>query len=575
MPASECCSGCRSGYKDRTNRIIANVVSQASATPRELGRYMPPTVSASGSIKEPMGVSTTEERATHGPKGTHGEILKSSAMVGGSQLLNVIVGMVRTKAIAMMLGPGGFGLFGLYNSISSLVQTLAGMGINGSGVRQIAAAASMGEEGRIAETSFVLRRVSMALGSLGAGFMIIFARQICWLTFHSHAHVASVRLLSIAVFLTLISGAQSALIQGMRRIADLAKLQVLGALAGAVFSIPLVYRYRERGIVPSLICVAATGILTSWWFSRKVAVSKMEPAVQRPDRRMAQEVGALLKLGLAFMVSSLTTLGVAYAIRIFILRTLGIAATGLYQSAWTLGGFYVGIILQAMGADFYPRLTANAHDNQVCNRLTNEQTLVGLVVAGPGVIGSLTLAPLIIALFYSAKFGPAVGILRWICLGAFLQIVSFPMGYIIIAKAERALFIACEIAWGIASLGLAWYLIPRFGLVGAGASYFGSYVFHCMMIWTLVRRLSGFRWSRENIKVGVVTSSLVAIAFSGFAVLPAAFGIAVAAGALLINTGYAIRVLTTLVDAQRVPARARMMLSYFRLMRPVATEAEL
>ena len=512
---------------------------------------------------------------TRGSKGTHGEILKSSAMVGGSQLLSVVVGIVRTKAMALMLGPAGFGLFGLYSSIASLAQTLAGMGINGSGVRQIAIAASKQEVSRIAETSFILRRVSFALASLGAAFMILFARQICWLTFHSHAHVVSVRLLSIAVFLALISGAQSALIQGMRRIADLAKLQVLGALAGAVFSIPLVYRYRERGIVPSLICVAATGILTSWWFSRKVAVSEMGSAVQRSDRQLAQEVGALLKLGLAFMVSSLTSLGVAYAIRIFILRTLGIAATGLYQSAWTLGGFYVGIILQAMGADFYPRLTANAHDNQVCNRLTNEQTLVGLVVAGPGVIGSLTLAPLIIALFYSAKFGPAVGILRWICLGAFLQIVSFPMGYIIIAKAERALFIACEIAWGIVSLGLAWYLIPRHGLLGAGASYCGSYVFHCIMLWFLARRLSGFRWSRESVRVGAVTSSLVAVAFCGLTVLPVAYGIAVAAAACVISTAYSIRILTTFVDLQRVPAPVRTMLLYCRLMRPAAVEAEL
>ena len=43
---------------------------------------------------------------------------KSSAMVG-SQLLNVLVGIVRTKAMALMLGPAGFGSFGLYTSVSS------------------------------------------------------------------------------------------------------------------------------------------------------------------------------------------------------------------------------------------------------------------------------------------------------------------------------------------------------------------------------------------------------------------------------------------------------------------------
>ena len=51
-------------------------------------------------------------------------------------------------------------------------------------------------------------------------------------------------------------------------------------------------------------------------------------------------------------------MGVAYVVRITVLRKVGIEATGLYQSAWTLGGLYVAFILQAMGADFYPRLTA-------------------------------------------------------------------------------------------------------------------------------------------------------------------------------------------------------------------------
>jgi antigen flippase len=63
------------------------------------------------------------------------------------------------------------------------------------------------------------------------------------------------------------------------------------------------------------------------------------------------------------------TSGIAYAVRIILLRKVGFEATGFYQSAWTLGGLYVGFILQAMGADFYPRLTANASDNMACNRL--------------------------------------------------------------------------------------------------------------------------------------------------------------------------------------------------------------
>ena len=48
-----------------------------------------------------------------------------------------------------------------------------------------------------------------------------------------------------------------------------------------------------------------------------------------------------------------------------------------------------------MGADFYPRLTAVSKDNVACNRLVNEQARISLLLAGPGVIGTLTLAALV------------------------------------------------------------------------------------------------------------------------------------------------------------------------------------
>src|SRR5208283_1417758 len=108
--------------------------------------------------------------------------------------------------------------------------------------------------------------------------------------------------------------------------------------------------------------------------------------------QVRDEAAGLLKLGFAFMASGLLTLGAAYAIRVLVVHKLGLAAAGLYQSAWTLGGLYVGFILQSMGADFYPRLTAIAGDDRECNRLVNEQAQVSLLLAGPGIIGTLTLA---------------------------------------------------------------------------------------------------------------------------------------------------------------------------------------
>jgi enterobacterial common antigen flippase len=500
-------------------------------------------------------------------KGTYDQILKSSALVGGASVLNIVIGIVRMKMMALLLGPAGLGLLSLYSSIVMLTQTFAGMGVNSSGVRQIAAATGSHKEERIALTTVVLLRTSIMLGLFGALILVLFSKQISMVTFGTREHASAVSVLAIAVFLTLIGAGQSALLQGLRRITDLAKTSVIGAFLGTLLSLPVVYFLRDRGVIPSLVGVAAMTALASWWYSRKASIKAPDLSFQA----ITSEAAALLKLGVAFMSSGLMTMGVAYVVRITVLRKIGFEATGLYQSAWTLGGLYVGFILQAMGADFYPRLTAHVDDDVTSNRLVNEQTQVGMLLAGPGVMATLTFAPLVISLFYSARFAPAIGILRWICLGTIIQVVTWPMGFIIVAKARQALFIGCEVAWALVSLSLAWLCIDRFGLTGAGIAFFGSYVFHGFLIYAVVNRLNGFHWSRENRLVGAVFLLVIAVVFCGFYVLPSMAAGLLGVIATIAGGAYSIQTLASLVSLDRIPAPVKRILTVLRLVRtPVA-----
>lgn len=494
-------------------------------------------------------------------KSSYSQILKSSALVGGSQVMNIAIGIGRTKAMAILLGPSGFGLFGLYGSIANLTQSIGGMGINSSGVRQIANAAGSSDTKVIAKTAAVLRRTSVVLGVLGAALLLTFSRVVSKVTFGSTDRTAAICLLSLAVFFNLVSGGQGALIQGMRRISDLAKMNVLGALFGACAAIPLVYFFGQRGVVPSLVSVGGMTILTSWWYSRKINIERTTVSFSE----VRQEASALLKLGSAFMASSLLTMGVAYAVRAMIMRTLGFAATGLYQAAWTLGGLYVGFILQAMGADFYPRLTGSINDHPVSNRLVNEQTLVGLLIAGPGVLGTLTFAPLVITLLYSAKFGGAVAILRWICLGATLQVVTWPLGFIIVAKGNQKVFFLAEFAWTVVAIALAWICLKEYGLEGAGIAFFGSYIFHGFLTYWIARWLTGFTWSTDAKKKGLFLLSLIGLIFVAFYFVPIIWAAMLGIAATLVSCVYSARVLVSLVSIDRLPRQIRKLMILLRI----------
>jgi PST family polysaccharide transporter len=513
---------------------------------------MPPELRSAGSPASTVEIGAPASRREH----TYTEILKSSVLIGGSSVLTLAIGVVRTKAMSILLGPTGFGLMGIYGSIADLARSLSELGINASGVRQIAAATSSGDGARIARTVTVLRRVALVLAAFGAIALVAFASPVSRLTFGDNAHTAAIALLSLAVAFRLIADAQGALIQGMRRIGDYAQMGVLGALLGTVVGIPLVYFLREDGVVPALVAVAAMSIAVSWWYSRKVRVER----VVMTTADIAHETGALLKLGVAFMGSGFLMMGSAYAVRIIVLRNAGLDATGFYQAAWTIGGLYVGFVLQAMGADFYPRLVGVAHDRDECNRVVNEQAHVSLLLAAPGVVATLACAPLVIHVLYTSEFEAAVGVLRWIALGMALRIVSWPMGFIIVAKGEQQIFFLTELAWTIVGIGLAWLLVARFGLDGAGMAFFGSYVFHGLMIYPIVRKLSGFRWSAANLKAGLMFVGTIALAFTALMALPGVWGTAIALLVTLATSLYSLDALLLLVPLSRLP----------RFLRPLA-----
>jgi antigen flippase len=495
---------------------------------------MTPAVSAVGSDSV-VSLSMRTAEASAADKHSYVRILKSTALIGGSSVVNILFGIVRTKAMALFLGPGGVGLMGLLSSIADLAFSLAGMGIQSSGVREIAEAVGTGEPERIARTAAVLSRITILLGLIGAVLLVALSGPISLFTFGTHQRATGVALLSVAVFLRLVSGGQVAFIQGMRRIADIARMNVLAAFFGTLISIPLVYFFRERGIVPSLIAVAAVTTLSSWWYSRKLQV-------QRPSMAMSEvghESAALLKLGVAFMASGFLTMGAAYAVRIIVLRKAGVEAAGLYQSAWALGGLYVAFILQAMGSDFYPRLTAVFKDNTACNRLVNEQAQISFLLAGPGVIATLTLAPLVIGMFYSAAFHPAVTLLRWVCLGMTLRVVAWPMGFIVLAKGARQIFLWTEAAATAVHVGLA--------------SFFGLYLWHGVLIYAIVHRLSGFRWSATNRKIGMVFLPLTGFVFCGFYLFPSWLATTLGIAAVCLSCMYSVRTLLQLVPLDSIP----------------------
>lgn len=423
---------------------------------------------------------------------SYGRILKSSSIVGGAQAINMIIGMVRTKFVAVLLGPAGVGLMGTYVSITGLIGTLSGLGIKSSGVREVAVANGTGDTEEIGRTILTLRRMVWLTGTAGALILLVGAVPISRFTFDDSTYAVPLMFLAMNLFFQAIQSGQMALIQGMRRITDLARINVLGSLAGTVISVGLYYWLGMDGIVPALIALAIFNLITSWWFARKIPV----PKVSISWRESFLQTGGLVKLGVAMMWAGLMGTFVAYLTRALITRDLGIEAVGVFQAAFSLSGMFITFVLGAMGADFYPSLTAVSHDNDKVNALVNEQTEIGLLLAVPGLIVTIVLAPWVIQIFYTGAFTQSADLLRWFVFGCLGRVMSWPMGFILLAKGESRMFLLTETVFGLIHAAFIWLGLKFFGLTGVAIAFVSMYSLYILGMLAVSRYLTKFSWSR-------------------------------------------------------------------------------
>jgi antigen flippase len=483
-------------------------------------------------------------------KSSHGQILKSSALIGGSSVVNLLVGMIRVKFTAVYLGPLGVGLFGAYCTILGPLATLAGMGIGSSGVRQIAEAAGKGDQEKIARTLLTVRRATLVTGLMGMVVMLALAYPLSIATFGNATQVIPLCILSLTLFLGSLVGGLAAIIQGLRRIRDLAVQAMLGSILSLPIAIPMMMLWGVQALVPMMLASSLVALVITWWFARRIPLAP----VSMSWRETWGEAKPMLQLGLVFVGANLISAGTSYCQRMLIIRQLGLEANGMYSAAWNLSNYYIGFVLAAMGADFYPRLTeVNQNHNEV-NRLVNEQTEVGLLLALPGIIATLALAPLVIVLFYTAEFMSAVKVLQWQTLGLMLRLISWPMGFIMLAKGEKQWFFWSELSSNVASLVFIWLGIRYFGLMGSGIAFFALYIFHVSLMLVISRRLTGFYWGVSNLKLIAWTTGLLALAMLGAWNLPLRYSAPIGMVLAGVTAWYSLKSLTKLTGQNPLTA---------------------
>lgn len=472
-------------------------------------------------------------------------ILRSSSIIGGAQVINIVAGLVKMKVVAVLLGPAGVGLVGLYMNLIQTASSIAALGIGNVGTRQIAAAHADGGDEGVGRARRALFWGTILLALFGAAVFWLCSGWIARVIVADETRKADVAWLSLGVALTVAAGSQGALLTGLRRIGDLARINVGAGVIGSALGAIALWLWGAQGLIAMVLVAPVVSFLLGHLY-----VARLGPPAGPPVHlaEMSREWRVLVTLGFAFMLSGLiTTLG-HLAARTLVQRELGAEALGQFQAAWAIGMTYLGFVLGAMGTDYYPRLTVAIRDATAATRLVNEQTEVALLLCAPVLLAMLALAPWVIDILYSAEFGPAVEILRWQLLGDILKVMSWPLGFVILASGSGKIFIVTEsLGMGVFVLGVLIGL-PLIGVTATGVAFLALYVAYLPIVWWFGGRRIGFRWDRA-VKAQALAVMAAAVAVDTTARWSEPLGAVLGVGLALVTGLWALMRLSAMAGA--------------------------
>jgi len=436
--------------------------------------------------------------------------LKATGTVGGGQIVNILISLIRTKIIAIILGPAGIGIVGVLTTASEMIKNIAGLGLPFSGVRDISIADGNNDKLALSKIIKIFNKWVFISAVFGTLLTLLFCVPLSNFLFNNDSYAFGIAFLSISIFFSTISSGYQAIMQGKRAILIMVKSAIIANLISSVFSVLIYLKLKDHGIVPSLIVTGFVNFAVSYYFYTKLGLSNF---VKISFSESWQGARGMIRIGLFTIVVSVFDQIMGLGLRAFIADKTNVEGVGLFTAANTIATMYLSIVLGAMASDYYPKLSSIHQDNTKLHTTVNSQLYIVLLLASPIIIGMIGFADVAIHVLYSNKFTGAIDILKWQIVGDFFKIISWPCGFVFLAKGHGKLYVAYSISYTIIYIAIVYFGWDFMGFTGIGLSFFIAQLLSVLFTYLYSYTKFGIYITRSNLKVIAVFLSLVIFAF--------------------------------------------------------------
>ena len=154
----------------------------------------------------------------------------------------------------------------------------------------------------------------------------------------------------------------------------------------------------------------------------------------------------------------------------------------MYQAGYTLINKYTGLILTALGMEYYPRLARVAESRLRLRAFVSQEINVSIAVMAPVVALFILLRELVVWILYTPEYNSILSFVSWGMIGTVLRTLSWCLAFTILAKGDGKTYLWTEVASAIINLVLNILFYRWWGLTGLGIAFLVSYLLYTLII---------------------------------------------------------------------------------------------
>lgn len=400
-----------------------------------------------------------------------------------SVMVSFVLGLFSSKIIAVFLGSSGMAMMGSFRNFTSMLKSMATLGINNSVVKLFVENKDDERELSVIYSTFFW--LFLILSTVIALLVLVFSTTISAFIFFKESYTFPIQLFALLLPLIVINVFWTAIYNGLKQFKRIVVIQIISSILVFGATSILIWKHQLTGGLVSLAIGEFLMVIVTFLYikrDRSLFRFELQKVISKPYIKVIQKFSIMALL--TAVIAPLTLI----LIRNTIVANYSLKEAGIWDATNRLSSFYMLFFSSGLSLYYMPKLASLNTDSEFKTELKEYfKWLVPLFTIL--IVLVFVMKEFILKIAFTSEFDSVKNLLIWQLLGDLIRIMSLAFGFQIVVKTMMKRYFFIEIIFNLTYLLLSFYLIKIFAEEGALQAYFYANVVSLLSMIFMFRKV--------------------------------------------------------------------------------------